>query len=370
MFVEVVRMFVVVLGTAAGFWVARDIGGQGSGIEGIGGVLGCLAGYVGGGVLGRLLDRAVGAFERSTERVQATKVLASTLGALGGALAGVVPAIPVAVLLPRPIGLPLAGLMVWVGLWGGAVVVGGRSAEILEMLGLSTRPLVRAEAFDARDGLLVDTSVVMDGQLLPVARAGLLGSDFLVARFVLDELQGFADAPDETRARRARRGLETLDILRREGPVRLYVLDDEVPEHAAVDAKLAALAKRLELRLLTNDGALARIAEIQGVPTCNLRRLVADLSPVVLPGDFVRVALTRAGKEAGQGVGHLEDGSMVVVNGGVSLVGGPETVLRVTSVVPTTVGRLVFAAAATDGAATVTDRDGRPSGEPAALTDA
>ena len=344
MFIEVVRMFVVVLGTAGGFWLARDLAGGGSGVEGVGGMLGCLAGYVGGGVLGRIVDRAVGVVDRRTERIPPAKLVAATLGALGGALAGTVPAIPVAVLLPPQIGLPIAGLVVWIGLWVGAVIVGGRSAAILEMLGLSTRPLVRAQAFDARDGLLVDTSVVMDGQLLPIARAGLLGSDLLVARFVLDELQGFVDAPDEARSRRARRGLETLELLRREGPVRLYVLDDDVPEHVAVDAKLAALAKRLELRLLTNDGALARIAEIQGVPTCNLRRLVADLSPAVLPGDFVRVALTRAGRETGQGVGHLEDGSMVVVNGGAALVGGPETQLRVTSVVPTTAGRLVFAA--------------------------
>lgn len=344
MFVEVVRLFVVVLGTAAGFWVARDLGDPGSRIEGLGGVLGCLAGYVGGGILGRLLDRAVGAFERRTERIPAAEVVAGTLGAIGGAFAGVVPAIPVALLLPRPIGLPLAGLIVWIGLWAGARVVGGKSAAILEMLGLSSRPLVRAHAFDARDGFLVDTSVVMDGQLLPIARAGLLGSDLLVARFVLDELQGFADSGDETRSRRARRGLETLDVLRHEGPVRLYVLEDEVPEHDAVDAKLTALAKRLQLRLLTNDGPLARVAEIQGVPTCNLRRLVADLAPAVLPGDFVRVALTRPGREPGQGVGHLDDGSMVVVNGGDSLVGGPAARLRVTSVVPTSAGRLVFAA--------------------------
>ena len=352
MFVEVVRLFVVVLGTAAGFWVARDLGDPGSRVEGLGGMLGCLAGYVGGGILGRLLDRAVGAFERRTERIPAAEVVAATLGAIGGALAGVVPAIPVALLLPRPVGLPLAGLIVWIGLWVEARVVGGKSAAILEMLGLSSRPLVRAQAFDARDGFLVDTSVVMDGQLLPIARAGLLGSDLLVARFVLDELQGFADSADETRSRRARRGLETLDLLRREGPVRLYVLDDEVPEHEAVDAKLAALAKRLQLRLLTNDGPLARVAEIQGVPTCNLRRLVADLAPAVMPGDFVRVALTRPGREPGQGVGHLDDGSMVVVNGGDSLVGGPAARLRVTSVVPTSAGRLVFAAVEPAAAAT------------------
>jgi uncharacterized protein YacL len=183
----------------------------------------------------------------------------------------------------------------------------------------------------------------MDGQLLPLARAGVLGADLMVARFVLDEVQGFADSAEETRRRRAHRGLESLEALQREGNVRVFVLDDEVPEHTEVDAKLVALARRLELRLLTNDGPLARNAEIQGVPTCNLRRLAQELAPAVVPGDTVRVALTRQGKEPGQGVGHLEDGSMVVVNDGHQLIGGPEVLLQVTSVVPTSAGRLLFA---------------------------
>ena len=131
--------------------------------------------------------------------------------------------------------------------------------------------------------------------------------------------------------------------MRDEGSLRLYVLDQEVPDYVEVDAKLIALAKRLQLRLLTNDGPLARNAEMQGVQTCNLRRLAYEISPVVMPGDFVRVALTREGKEPGQGVGHLDDGSMVVVNGGADLVGGPEVMLQVTSIVPTSAGRLVFA---------------------------
>ena len=98
----------------------------------------------------------------------------------------------------------------------------------------------------------------MDGQLLPLTRAGVINGDLMVARFVLDEVQGFADASDDVRRRRARRGLETLDVLQHDGNVRLLVLDDEIPEHAEVDAKLVALARRLQLRLLTNDGPLSR----------------------------------------------------------------------------------------------------------------
>lgn len=335
-------MFMVVLGTAAGFWLARDLGAS-PGLEGVGGMLGCLFGYVSGGVLGRLVERALGAVERRVEAVPAAQVVAGALGAIGGAVAGAIAAVPVVVLAPLRIGLTVGGLVMWIAGWLGYRIVGAKSIAVLQMLGLSTRPLVRAEAYDVRDGFLVDTSVLMDGQLLPLARAGLLGSDLMVARFVLDELQGFADSPDETRSRRAHRGLEVLATLRRDGPVRVYVLDDEIPEIDAVDAKLATLARRLELRLLTNDGALARVAEVQGVPACNLRRLAADLAPVIVPGDFVRCALTRNGRERGQGVGHLDDGSMVVVNGGDALVGGPEVSLRVTSVVPTTVGRMVFA---------------------------
>jgi len=341
MFVEVVRLFMVLLGTAAGFYAAGDLGMPNG--EGIAGILGCLLGYVGGGVVGRTLERAVGAVERRVERRHPIEVVAGTIGGVGGAVAGASLSFPLVLVVPPEVALPLGGMLVWIGVWTGWRVIGRRAISLAESFGLSARPLVRAQAFDARDGFLVDTSVVMDGQLLQLVRAGIVSADLLVPRFVLDELQGFADAPDDARRRRARQGLEMLEVLRKEGPVRLFVLDDEVPELAAVDAKLAALAKRLELRLLTNDSALAHVAEVQGVPTCNLRRLAIDLSPSVMPGDFVRVALTKHGRERGQGVGHLDDGSMVVVNEGASLVGGPEVQLQVTSVVPTSAGRLLFA---------------------------
>jgi uncharacterized protein YacL len=340
MFVEGLRLLVAVLGTAAGFWAARTLGTE---AQGIGGILGCLFGYVAGGLLGRTLDRAFGAVERKVDRGSPARVLAGMLGALVGAVLALVLILPAALLVPPTFAVAIAGLTAWIFGWLGFRIVARQSEAFLEMIGLSTRPLVRAQAFDSRDGFLVDTSVVMDGQLLPLTRAGVINGDLMVARFVLDEVQGFADASDDVRRRRARRGLETLDVLQHDGNVRLLVLDDEVPEHAEVDAKLVALARRLQLRLLTNDGPLSRNAELQGVPTCNLRKLAQELTPSIGPGDFVRVSITREGKETGQGVGHLDDGSMVVVNGGSELVGGPEVMLQVTSVVPTSAGRLLFA---------------------------
>jgi uncharacterized protein YacL len=349
MFVESVRLFLVVLGTAAGYYAAADLGLPNG--EALGGTLGCLLGYVAGGLVGRGLEKAVGVVERRVEHRHPIEVVAGTVGAVGGAVAGAALSVPIVLVLPAKLALPIGGLLVWIGVWAGFRVLGSRAISMLEMFGLSTRPLVRAQAFDARDGFLVDTSVVMDGQLLRLVRAGILASDFLVPRFILDELQGFADSPDSVRRRRARQGLEMLEALRKDTSIRLYVLDDELPEIDEVDAKLVALAKRLELRLLTNDSALAHIAELQGVPTCNLRRLALDLAPSVLAGDFVRVALTKYGRERGQGVGHLDDGTMVIVNHGASLVGGPEVQLQVTSVVPTSAGRLLFAQLEVEGPA-------------------
>jgi uncharacterized protein YacL len=340
MFVEGVRLIVAVLGTAIGFWLARALGTE---AQGIGGMIGCLLGYVSGGVFGRLLERALGAVERRSTQRSPARMVAGTLGAIAGSTLALVLVVPFALLLDARLAVALVALVTWVLAWAGYRIVANQAEAVLEMLGMSTRPLVRAQAFDARDGMLVDTSVVMDGQLLVLSRAGVLSGDVMVARFVLDELQGFADSGDDVKRRRARRGLETLEVLRSENHVRLYVLDDEIPEHKEVDAKLIALARRLQLRLVTNDGPLARSAELQGVPTCNLRKLAQELTPSIGPGDYVRVSLTREGKEPGQGVGHLDDGSMVVVNGGYELVGGPEVMLLVTSVVPTSAGRLLFA---------------------------
>jgi uncharacterized protein YacL len=342
-FVEVTRLFTVVLLTAAGYLIGQDLAsGTGGQLPGIMGMLGCLIGYLCGGVLGRLLERAAGVVERSVERLPLPQFLAGMVGGGIGAVLGLVVAVPVALYLRPEIALPLGGLVMWLSMYLGFRVAARKSEELFAIAGLSTRPLVRARPYDDADGFLVDSSAVMDGQVLPLARSGLFRDDLLVPRFILDELQGMADAGDE-RSRRARAGLETLEVLRRELPNRVYVLDDEVPDVAEVDAKLVALARRLQLRLLTNDINLAKVAELQGVPAVIPRRLAADLVPGVLAGESIEVALSRAGRHPGQGVGFLEDGSMVVVNGGADLVGAGPVSLVVSSIVPTGAGRLVFA---------------------------
>ena len=344
MFVEVMRGFMVLLGTAAGYWLARDLAPASPSAGGIGAMLGVLIGYISGGLLGRSTDRVLGVVERHVARLPGPQLVVGTLGAIAGAAAGTILTLPLLLHVQPALSIPIAGIATWVLGALGFRVAASRSSDLFAAAGLSTRPLVRAEAFDPRDGYLLDTSALMDGRFAGLVDSGVLRDDLFVARFVLDELQGFADAgSDDPRARRARRGFETLEAIQSVGSVRVSVLNDEMPEMDQVDAKLVALAKRLSLRLLTADAQLASVAEIQGVPTLNLRRLAADLAPAVLAGERMMLRVVKAGREPGQGVGFLDDGSMVVVNGGDESIGADAIEVVVSSVVPNAAGRLIFA---------------------------
>jgi len=349
-FVEVVRLFIVFLATAAGFAVGHGRSGADPGTGAIvGATLGACVGYVAGGVLGRLLDVAMGAAERRIDTAPAHRLFAGGVGAvvLGG-LAGVV-VLPAAFVFPPQVGWSAVGLVVWVGTFLGFRLGASKSDQLLAMAGLSSRPLVRASSYGTDDlaGVIVDTGAVVDGRLLALARSGFLRDPVLVPRFVLDDLHAIADGSDPARRRRGRRGLEILDALRGQSGVAVHVLADEVPEHDDTDSRLVALARRLGAGLLTLDEGLLRTAELQGVRCLSLRRLVDGLRPAYLPGERARVPIVREGKEPGQGVGFLDDGTMVVVGDAASLVGS-EVDVRITSKVETSVGRMLFASMATE----------------------
>jgi uncharacterized protein YacL len=346
MFVEIVRLFIVFLATGGGFAIGAGAGGAEAGNGAvIGATLGASLGYVLGGVVGRLFRRAMGVVDRRIEQAPAHHVFAGAVGgiALGG-LTGVI-GIPAVLLLPGRAGWPLLGLCIWMGAYQGFCYGSRKSDDLLAMAGLSSRPLVRASPYGGnveQDAVLVDTSAVIDGCLLPLARAGFLRDALLVPRFVLDELQGIADAQDPNRRRRGRRGLEILETLREQAGVDVHVLDDEVPEHEEVDAKLVALARRLRTSLVTVDEPLRRIAELQGVRCLSVRRLTEGLRPTHVAGDRLRLHVSKPGKEPGQGVGFLEDGTMVVVTDAAGLVGHDADV-SVSSTVQTSMGRMIFA---------------------------
>lgn len=325
-FVEVVRVLIVALGTGVGQSAA----------SGIGAALGACSGYVAGGVLGRTLRRAAGRFEANVQRTPAITLVAGAVGALMMAVVGLVVGISAVVLLPGRAGYPVLGVVTWTGVYAGFQIGARKGAELLHILRGGDAILPSAPTTPM---VLIDSSAAMDGRLLSLARSGFLPGLPAVPRFVLDELQGLSDATDPTRRRRARRGLESLEALRPEG---LVVLPDEVPERAEVDDKLLVLAARLGAAVLTADRGLSGRAGVEGVRCLDVAGLADSLRPGHVPGETVQVRITRSGRDAGQGVGFLEDGTMVVVQDAESHL-GEELEVEVTSSVPTAKGRLYFA---------------------------
>jgi uncharacterized protein YacL len=190
---------------------------------------------------------------------------------------------------------------------------------------------------------VLDTSVVIDGRIADLVETNVLDNQLIMPRFVLGELQGIADSSDKLRRSRGRRGLDILNRLRSNEDVDLEIYDRELPEMAGqpVDMKLVLLAKHLEGKVVTGDYNLNKVAKIHSVPVINLNDIANSLKPVFLPGEELDVKIVKAGEEAGQGVGYLDDGTMIVVEGGREHV---STVVRiaVTSVLQTSAGRMIF----------------------------
>jgi uncharacterized protein YacL len=344
MFVEVTRLLTVILFTAAGYTLNRHVGGETGQWPLVAAALGACCGYVAGGVVGRLMRRLAGRAEEHLERAPTPELLAGSLGAVALGGLGALLAVPLIVFLPKALGAPLFSLLVWIAASAGFRLASHKSAELLALAGMSTRPLVRASPYGGDpdgDALLVDSSAIIDGRLLTLVRSGFVRGPLLVPRFILDEVQSIADAHDQVRRRRGRRGLEVLDAVRQR-EVRVHVLDDEMVEFSDVDAKLVALAKRLRVGLLTVDAALQQVAELQGVRCLNPDHLSESLRAEHTSGEVVRLPIARPGRDDGQGVGFLDDGTMVVVGDAADLV-GHEVEVTITGQMQTSVGRLLFA---------------------------
>jgi len=189
---------------------------------------------------------------------------------------------------------------------------------------------------------LVDTSVLIDGRIEGICRSGWMSFALVIPKFVIDELQEIADSDDPQRKGRGRKGIQVLNSLRQMKEIDLRIHESKVADLEKVDSKLIFLAKAMKARLLTTDYNLARIAEFDGIAWLNLHALANSLNPELEVGLSIEIELIKAGKEPGQAVGFLKDGSMVVVNGAHSLIGS-KVALEVTSIVPTSSGRLVFA---------------------------
>ncbi len=189
---------------------------------------------------------------------------------------------------------------------------------------------------------ILDTSVIIDGRIADVCETGFVEGPFIIPQFVLRELQHIADSPDPLKRNRGRRGLDILNKMQKQNDVEVRISDQDFPKIKEVDAKLVELAKRLNGRIITNDYNLNKVAELQGLTVLNINQLSNALKPVVLPGETIHVQILKEGKEPGQGVAYLDDGTMVVVEEGKKLI-GRELDVVVTSVLQTTAGRMIFA---------------------------
>lgn len=188
---------------------------------------------------------------------------------------------------------------------------------------------------------ILDTSVIIDGRIADIVETGFLGGVLVIPEFVLQELQHIADSPDPTRRVRGRRGLDIIKRLQQEKQIEVRIDRQDFENLNDVDAKLVALALRLNAKIVTNDYNLSKVAEVQGIRVLNINQLANALKPVVLPGEILRLHILKEGKEQGQGIAYLEDGTMVVVENASRHL-GKEVEVSVTSILQTTAGRLIF----------------------------
>ncbi len=188
---------------------------------------------------------------------------------------------------------------------------------------------------------ILDTSVIIDGRIADICETGFLEGTLIVPRFVLEELQHIADSADSMKRSRGRRGLDILNRMQKSAGVGIEIVDQDFPKTKGVDAKLIELAKKTEGKIITNDFNLNKVAELQGIKILNVNELANALKPVVLPGEFMVVKIIKEGKEPGQGVAYLDDGTMVIVDNAVKHQGETVEVI-VTSVLQTTAGRMIF----------------------------
>ena len=218
------------------------------------------------------------------------------------------------------------------------LVLGGKKVEEFKWPGWG----FFAKGSQKKDGgKILDTSVIIDGRVADICETDFLEGPLVIPQFILQELQHIADSADNLKRARGRRGLDILNRMQKGDAVEVKVVDDDYPDIKEVDAKLIALAREMNAKIVTNDFNLNKVAQLQGVPVLNINQLANALKPMVLPGEVLHLQIMREGKEQGQGVAYLDDGTMVVVENASRHL-GEEVEASVTSILQTTAGRMIF----------------------------
>ncbi len=276
------------------------------------------------------------------KKVSAQSLFVSIAGLLIGLLFAALLACPLS-LLPQPLNqiLPFIGVLLFGYL--GIAIFNFRQNDILGVFSFFKGDKSGRSNWDTSRTILLDTSVIIDGRIADIANTGFLPGTLIIPRFVLNELQYIADSSDNLRRQRGRRGMEVLSALQKDTsktPVKIQDIDAEGIRE--VDDKLVVLARQMHCPILTNDYNLNRIAELQGVTILNVNELANAVKSVLLPGETLVMRIIQEGKEYGQGVGYMDDGTMVVVENGRELI-GKEIGVTVTKILQTAAGRMIFA---------------------------
>jgi len=299
-------------------------------------IIGTGLGYVIGGVIGRSLAKLTQLVEKKARKIPSFELLAGIGGLVLGLIVASLITKPVdAVLKPLGLAKPYIITIVYfvLGYLGFTLFVKRQFS-----FDLGTSP--NSASTGVTDNIL-DTSVIIDGRIADVIEAGFIQGKVIIPRFVLAELQTIADSADDLRRSRGRRGLDVLQQLRKQTKAKVELLDQDFPALNQVDDKLIEVSKEKRANLITNDYNLGKIAMLDGISVLNLNDLAKTLKPVVLAGEHIVITIIKEGKEKEQGVGYLDDGTMVVIENGKKHIG--ETVeVVVNSVLQTSAGKLVF----------------------------
>jgi uncharacterized protein YacL len=311
------------------------------------GLVGALTGLI---LTPFLSTRPIRSFRSLMARIPPQSLFASLLGLIVGLVIAALLAFPLS-LLPSPFGrvMPFIGVIM-LGYFGVSIFV-MRQNDLFSVMnafrGGGSSPAGQSVEnpntnWAENRTILLDTSVIIDGRIADIARTGFLPGSLLIPRFVLNELQYIADSADSLRRQRGRRGMEVLAQLQREPSIPVRITDIDVEGVREVDDKLVILARQMRCPILTNDFNLNRIAELQGVTILNINELANAVKSVMLPGEILCIRIIQEGKESGQGVGYMDDGTMVVVENGREYIDKEMNVL-VTKVLQTAAGRMIFA---------------------------
>ncbi|MHA0857653.1 PIN domain-containing protein [Paenibacillus sp. CMAA1364] len=280
-------------------------------------------------------------FVASFSRMPMNELAAGAAGLTGGLLLALL-------LYPSLAWIGTVGQLIAVGLTLVCGYIGFRIAmeKRVELAALwTTGRWSREELSDERkleEHKILDTSVIIDGRIADICKTGFIEGTIVIPEFVLEELQHIADSSDLLKRNRGRRGLDILNKIQKELDIKVMIYEGDFEEISEVDSKLVKLAKVLKGKVVTNDFNLNKVCELQGVSVLNINDLANAVKPVVLPGEEIMVQVIKDGKEHGQGVAYLDDGTMIVVEGGREYIGMLMEVL-VTSVLQTSAGRMIFA---------------------------